>query len=83
MASYFFHLRDGLDVLLDREGRVLDDAAAIADAALMEARFIISEDAKDGRIRLDQRIDVEDEFSKIVHTLEFVDAIEIVQPRPA
>jgi hypothetical protein len=31
---------------------------------------------------LDQRIDVEDEFRNVLHTLNFVDAVEIVHPRP-
>jgi hypothetical protein len=80
MSLYFFHLRDGVDIALDPEGRELSDREAIVASALAEARSIIGEDAKGGRIVLDQRIDVEDEFQNILHTLHFVDAVEIVHP---
>jgi hypothetical protein len=82
MALYYFHLRDGVDVLLDEEGRQLESLASVADAALVEARSIISADAHAGHIRLDQRIDVEDEARTIVHTIEFADAITIVPAGP-
>lgn len=80
MARYYFHLRDGIDVLLDEEGRELADDRAIAPAALIEVRSIISDDAREGRIRLDQRIDVENGARAIVYSLAFKDAVEIVQP---
>jgi hypothetical protein len=81
MSLYYFHLRDGVDVLLDPEGREMASADAIPLAALTEARSIISDDARNGRIMLDQHIDVEDESRNILHTLHFVDAVEIVQPK--
>jgi len=79
MARYYFHLRDGIDVLLDEEGRELDEKA-IQSAALIEARSIISDDAREGRIRLDQRLDIEDAAHAIVYSLAFVDAVQIVEP---
>jgi hypothetical protein len=78
MARYYFHLRDGVDVLIDEEGRQLESLDSVAQAALVEARSIISADAEAGHIRLDQRIDVEDEARTIVHTIEFADAVTIV-----
>ena len=80
MALYFFHLRDGIDILLDPEGRELTGPDGIAEAALKEARSIISHDAMIGRIILNQHIDIEDEFRNVVHTLRFADAVEIVLP---
>ena len=80
MALYFFHLRDGVDILLDPEGRQLEGPDAIAHAALNDARSIIGHDAVRGRIMLNQHIDVEDESGKILHTLHFADAVEIVYP---
>ena len=80
MPLYYFHLRDGVDVLLDPEGQELDGEAAIAAAALREARSLISADALAGHIRLDQRIDVEDGQQRIVHRLEFTEAIRIIGP---
>lgn len=49
--------------------------------SLHEARAIISEDARSGRIRLDQRIDVEDENRNLIYSLNFSDAVEIVPPK--
>ncbi len=84
MTLYFFHLRDGEDVLLDPEGRQLDGPAAVPKAALAEARSIISDDVLQGRIDLHYRIDVEDSDRNLVHRLHFADAIEIVgTARPA
>src|SRR5205085_2363148 len=79
MAHYFFHLRDGVDILLDQEGRDIE-AADIERHALEEARAIIADDAKGGRILLDQRIDVENASGTIVLTLQFGDAVHIRFP---
>jgi hypothetical protein len=81
LSLYFFHLRDGVDILLDTEGRELDGREAISQACLYEARAIIADDARNGTIMLDQRIDVQDAAGLVVHTLPFVDAIDITHPR--
>jgi hypothetical protein len=80
MPRYYFHLRDGEDILLDPEGRELNHPGAYEQMALNEARAIISDDAKAGRIELRHRIEVEDEAGSPVHRLHFHDAIEIVLP---
>ena len=77
MARYFFHLRDGQDVLLDPEGREVDHLAQIAQLALKDARSMISQDALVGFIRFDRSIEVLDESGKVVHHLSFRDAIRI------
>lgn len=77
MPLYFFHLRDGDDVLLDPDGRMLSDPEVIPACALAEARALISEEVRSGRIRLDQRIDVEDAQGVLVHRLLFARAVEI------
>ena len=79
METYFFHLRDGTDVLLDPDGRQLADLAAAVSAALIEARSIIGADALLGTIMLEQRIDVEDELGAIVHSLAFEDAVHVTR----
>lgn len=78
MPQYFFHLRDGIDILLDPEGRSLAGPEAVSDEAIEEARSLISHEARDGRIRLDQRIEVQDASGSLVCTVEFADAVEIV-----
>ena len=77
MARYFFHLRDGRDVLMDPEGRELTDASSIAALALRDARSMISQDALTGHIHLQQAIEVLDETGKVVHRLAFADAVVI------
>ena len=79
MARFFFHLRDGTDVLLDPEGRELAGVDAIPPLALEEARSIVSGDALSGTIMLNQRIDVEDETGQLIHSLSFEDAVTIVR----
>jgi hypothetical protein len=77
MPVYYFHLRDGDDILLDPDGRALEGPEAIAHCALTEARALISDEARLGHIRLDQRIDVEDAEGRLMHRLPFDQAVEI------
>jgi hypothetical protein len=76
MALYFFHLRNGVDVLLDPDGRSLA-MVGIADAALSEARAIIAADARGGQIDLNQSIEVQDSRGDVVHRIPFEDAVKI------
>lgn len=76
MALYYFHLCDGQDVLLDPDGRELNKRD-IGDAALAEARAIIAADARNGRIFLDQNIEVHDGDGKLVHRINFEDAVQV------
>ena len=79
MPTYYFHLRNGSDTLLDHEGRKLLGIESAMAIALLEARSIIGADALDGKIALGQRIDVEDGLGAIVHTLQFEDAVHITR----
>ena len=80
MPRYFLHLRDSTDEVLDPEG-VEIPADAIAGVALLQARDCMAGDVKGGRLDLHFRIDVHDERGKIIHTLPFADAVEVVAPR--
>lgn len=80
MPLYYFHLRDGVDVLIDPEGSELTDLAAAQRQAMVAARSLLSVDALEGRLRLDLRLDVEDEHGNIVHRLPFAAAVEVVPP---
>jgi hypothetical protein len=80
---YFFHLRDGADMLLDPEGVDLPDSEAIIHYALKAARSILGAEAEKGRLPLYMHLDVEDETGLIVHQLQFRDAIEIQSERAA
>ena len=76
MPLFYFHLRDGADVLLDPDGRELDQSA-IAAAALAEARAMIAADVLEGRVRLDQQIEVLDSAGTVIHRLPFEDAVTV------
>jgi hypothetical protein len=79
MQTYYFHLRNGSDTLLDNEGRNLSSIDSVVAMALLEARSIIGADALDGKIALEQRIDVENGLGAIVHTLRFEDAVQVTR----
>jgi len=77
VALYFFHLRNGQDVVLDPEGREVADPSLLSAAALKEARAIISQDALTGQIQLEQWLEVRDEAGEMMHQLHFKDAVTI------
>ena len=76
MPIYYFHLCDGTDVLLDPEGRELE-RAAVAGAALAEARAIVAADAGSGHIDFNQHIEVRDAEGAVVHRIAFAEAVRV------
>lgn len=77
MPLYFFHVRSDGSEILDPDGVEYPDLDAARRAAVAGARSIISEEAKDGRLPLDERIDVEDGDGKILLSLSFLDAVDL------
>jgi len=80
MPQYFFHLRDSTDEVLDPDGMQMP-AEAVAGAALMQARDCMAGDVRSGLLDFRYRIDVHDEAGKVVHSLPFEHALEVVPPR--
>jgi hypothetical protein len=79
MARYYFHLRDGVDELLDEEGREFDDAEALEKAVLEGARDVMASELRSrGLLDLRHRIDAEDEAGNVAHSLPFAQAVTIV-----
>lgn len=77
MPRFFLHVRSGTDtVLLDTEGLMIGEMDLQA-ATLAAARERMSQQVLAGELRLNERIDVEDESGAIVHSLAFFDAIEV------
>jgi len=76
MAIFYFHLIDGVDRLLDPDGRDLE-SGTVAGAALAEARAIIAADARSGHIYLNQSIEVQDSDGIVVHRVAFEDAVKV------
>lgn len=81
MALYYFHLRNHADLLLDPEGRNLDEGN-VAAAALSEARAIIAADVASGQVDLSQNIEVENSAGAVVHRVCFDDAVKINHRMP-
>lgn len=77
MRNVFFHLIAGDEETLDEEGRSFSAISDVISVALSEARSIISADALEGRIDLDQHLRVENGRGKVIHRLAFSDAVEI------
>ena len=79
MPRFFFNIYDEV-ATIDEVGVDLPDVAAAREAAIEEARAVIGEAVKRGRIDLSHRIEVEDEARRPVLMLPFSAAIEIEGP---
>ena len=77
MARFYFHLRDGDDLLPDHEGIELD-IAEVPCRALQEARALLAADIARGLIDLAQWIEVTDAEGGTIHRLLFAEAVAIV-----
>ena len=79
MPRFFFNVYDERTTL-DEVGQELPDLAAAREAAVEEARAILGDEARNGRIDLSHRIEVEDENRRPVLLLPFSAAVEIEGP---
>lgn len=79
MPRFFFNVFDEA-ANIDEVGQELPDVAAAREAALEEARAILADEARSGRIDLSHRIEVEDEQRRPVLLLPFSAAVEIEGP---
>jgi hypothetical protein len=79
MPRFFFNVFDD-SAKIDEVGQDLPDVAAAHEAALEEARAILADEARSGRIDLSHRIEVEDEERRPVLLLPFSAAVEIEGP---
>ncbi len=77
MAVYFFHLRGGRIDAHDHEGTELADATAARRQAVLNARDIMAEEVKEGRLPLHERIDVHDGEGLLLFSVPFRSAIDI------
>ena len=76
MPRFFFNIYDD-KATIDEVGLELADLAAAHEAALEEARAVISEEVRRGRIDLSHRIEVEDEIRLPCFTLRYRDVVRI------
>jgi hypothetical protein len=78
MSRYFLHLRDGTEQLLDPEGQEFPSLDAMREFVLFSARDLMTGDITRGVLDLRFRIDAEDEHGKIVHTMPFKYAVNVI-----
>ena len=76
MPRFFFHIRDGESVE-DPDGMFLPDARSARLEALRNARDIMAEDVRRGRLQLSSWIEVTDEQGEAIFAVPFSEALEI------
>jgi hypothetical protein len=75
---FYFHLHDRFGAVPDPDARELANLEVVRAQALKGARSIICEDVRDGCVDLTGRIDVYDGAGKLVLSLPFKEAVELV-----
>ena len=76
MPRFFLHLHDDVDAP-DPEGKELPDLEAAIAEATKDARLLMCDTLKEGRIVLHHRIDIENGGGEVLATLQFRDAVTI------
>lgn len=75
MPRYFFHVRGGPIEADDEEGSDLPNSAAAERYAVAAARELLAAAVLEGRLALDERIDVNDSAGRRLLSLSFGDAV--------
>jgi hypothetical protein len=76
MPRYFLNLYND-DVTVDEEGVELPNLDSAWDSAIRNIRDIMKGDIDDGRITLAHRIEIVDEFGRILRTVSFSEAVRV------
>ncbi len=79
MPRYFLHIRGSHGDIEDTEGLVLADLEAARREAVAGARAMLCEEMMDGHLRLDERIDIENERRELLLSVHFRDVVRISQ----
>lgn len=75
MPRFYFHLRGGEAEVPDLMGQECPDLNAVRSEALRSARDILAHEVLEGRLPLNERLDVEDEEQRPVFILPFREAV--------
>lgn len=78
MPRFFLHVANRVGFAPDEEGVDLDDLAAAMEQAKDGIRSIVSDEARNGRIDLDGRVEIMDETGTVLKVIPFPDAVEII-----
>jgi hypothetical protein len=78
VARFHFHVTNGFGVTEDEEGRELASLDEARREAIKGVRSIVSEEVKEGRLDLGGRIDVADPAGRVLLTIAFTEAVQVV-----
>jgi hypothetical protein len=78
MGHFYFHLRDGGELIRDPEGVDLRDAAEAKRMALLSARELLADAVKGGKSRIPEALVIADEVGQTLHVLPLADVL----PKP-
>lgn len=76
MPRYYLNLYNDV-VTCDEEGVELADLESARDEAIRNIRDLMKEDLDKGRIALDHRIEIADEFGRILGTVTYREAVTL------
>ena len=77
MPRYYFHVRDGADLLLDEEGAEFPGRDGALAEAISSARDIVASQVRDGQVVGDALIEITDESGQLVETLQMRSVIRL------
>ena len=75
------HICNGTGFVEDEEGRELPDEATARSEAILAARDVMASDLREGQLDLNSFIEVEDEARKLLFTITFGDAVNVIERR--
>lgn len=78
MANFFLHLHQCGIVYPDEEGRSFANLEAARRTALVNARELMADEMKSGRLCLGCRIDIADEHGRVLDVVPFKNAVEVI-----
>ena len=85
MPHYHFNLHNSIGFVADEEGQELADLDAARAEALRNARGLMAEEVRGGRLDLEGKLEIVDGRGTVLLTLAFAEAIELEglpRPRP-
>lgn len=78
MSRYFLQVRGGSREFIDTEGSEIDTLEALRDTVLRSARELMIDGIQRGVLDLRYKIDAEDSRGKVVYSLPFTHAVNII-----
>jgi hypothetical protein len=76
MPRYFFHIFND-ETTMDEEGQELPNLKAARERAIKDARHLMTDSLRDGRIELSHHIAVQDDKGRLLADVKFGDAVAI------